>query len=44
MELELAVPAVFDRIPTLRLATEVGKLELASPGSNQGLKSLPVTW
>jgi pentalenic acid synthase len=44
MELELAITALFDRIPTLRLAVAVEELELRPSTTIQGVNSLPVTW
>ncbi|MET0135387.1 MAG: cytochrome P450 [Kibdelosporangium sp.] len=44
MELELALPALFDRIPGIRLGVPVGDLELRSAGTIQGVNSLPVEW
>jgi cytochrome P450 len=44
MELELAISALFDRIPTLRLAVPVEELELRPGSTIQGVNSLPVTW
>jgi pentalenic acid synthase len=44
MELQLALPALFDRIPSLRLAVPVSKLDLRPAMAIQGVNSLPVTW
>jgi pentalenic acid synthase len=44
MELELALPALFDRIPDIRLAKPVEELELRPPTTIQGVNSLPVEW
>jgi cytochrome P450 len=44
MELELALPALFDRIPDLRLAVAVADLELRPATTIQGVNALPVAW
>jgi pentalenic acid synthase len=44
MELELAFSALFQRIPTLQLATTVDDLPLRPATSIQGVNSLPVNW
>jgi pentalenic acid synthase len=44
MELELALSALFQRIPTLRLATPVDDLPLHPATSIQGVNALPVNW
>jgi cytochrome P450 len=44
MELELAVPALFERIPTLRLDIPVAELTLRPATTIQGVNSLPVAW
>ncbi|MEV4318685.1 cytochrome P450 [Actinocrispum sp. NPDC049592] len=44
MELELALTALFDRIPTLRLAVPVEELVLRPATTIQGVNELPVTW
>jgi pentalenic acid synthase len=44
MELELAISALFERIPTLRLAVPVEELQLRPGSTIQGVNSLPVTW
>jgi pentalenic acid synthase len=43
MEMELALTALFDRIPTLRLAVPAGEVRMR-PGDIAGLTELPVTW
>jgi pentalenic acid synthase len=43
MELELALTALFDRIPALRLAIPAGDARMR-PGDIAGLTELPVTW
>jgi cytochrome P450 len=44
MEIELALPALFERIPDLRLAVPVEDLELRPATTIQGVNALPVTW
>jgi vitamin D 1,25-hydroxylase len=44
MELELAIPALFERIPTIRLAAAVEDLTLRPAATIQGVNALPVTW
>jgi cytochrome P450 len=44
MELELALPTLFDRIQDLRLAVAVEDLELRPAATIQGVNTLPVTW
>ncbi|GAB3881182.1 cytochrome P450 [Kibdelosporangium lantanae] len=44
MELRLALPALFDRIPTLRLAVPVDELTIRPAVSIQGVNTLPVEW
>ncbi|WP_207926220.1 cytochrome P450 [Actinocrispum wychmicini] len=44
MELELALPALFRRIPTLRLDVAVADLTLRPAATIQGVNSLPVAW
>jgi cytochrome P450 len=43
-ELQIALPALFERIPALKLAVEVGELTLRGPATIQGVNELPVTW
>ncbi|ONI77142.1 cytochrome [Actinosynnema sp. ALI-1.44] len=43
-ELHLALPALFDRVPGLRLAAPVDELELRPIMTIQGVDALPVTW
>jgi pentalenic acid synthase len=43
-ELEIALPALFRRIPGLRLAVDVGDLELRDGGTVQGVNELMITW
>ncbi|MFD1047822.1 cytochrome P450, partial [Kibdelosporangium lantanae] len=44
MELELALPALFERVPDLRLAVDVADLELRPATTIQGVNALPVAW
>jgi vitamin D 1,25-hydroxylase len=44
LELEVIITALFDRIPTLRLAVPVEELELRPGTTIQGVNELPVTW
>jgi pentalenic acid synthase len=44
MELQVALAALFERIPTLRLAVPVDQLELRGAVAIQGVNSLPVEW
>jgi pentalenic acid synthase len=44
MELQLALPALFERIPSLRLAVPVDELKLRPAIAIQGVNSLPVAW
>jgi cytochrome P450 len=44
MELRLALPALFERIPALRLAVPVEELLLRPAVAIQGVNSLPVEW
>jgi pentalenic acid synthase len=44
MELEVILGALFDRIPTLRLAVPVSRLTLRPGTTIQGVNELPVTW
>ncbi|GHH00747.1 cytochrome P450 [Streptomyces rubradiris] len=44
MELEVVYSALFDRIPTLRLATPVEELRFKDDAIVYGLYELPVTW
>jgi vitamin D 1,25-hydroxylase len=44
MELQLAIPALFERIPALRLAVPVEELLLRPAVAIQGVDSLPVEW
>nr|WP_042190027.1 cytochrome P450 [Kibdelosporangium sp. MJ126-NF4]CEL19050.1 putative cytochrome P450 hydroxylase [Kibdelosporangium sp. MJ126-NF4]CTQ95148.1 putative cytochrome P450 hydroxylase [Kibdelosporangium sp. MJ126-NF4] len=43
-ELRLALSALFDRVPALRLAVPVDQLELRPIMTIQGVNALPVTW
>lgn len=43
-ELELALTALFDRFPGLRLAVDVGDLDFRFPQLVYGVTALPVTW
>lgn len=43
-ELEIALPALFSRLPDLRLATGTDQLRLRDGGTVQGVNELPVTW
>ncbi|MFD7102048.1 cytochrome P450 [Streptomyces celluloflavus] len=44
LELEVIITALFDRIPTLRLAVPVEQLTLRPGTTIQGVNELPVTW
>ncbi|MEU7259518.1 cytochrome P450 [Streptomyces rimosus] len=44
LELEIILSALFERIPTLRLATPVERLPLRPGSTIQGVNELPVTW
>ncbi|OKH98884.1 cytochrome [Streptomyces sp. CB02923] len=44
LELEIILTALFERIPTLRLATPVERLDLRPGTTIQGVNELPVTW
>lgn len=44
MELEIALNALFTRVPTLRLAVGVEDLTLRPGNTIQGVEELPVTW
>ncbi|MFE9403336.1 cytochrome P450 [Streptomyces sp. NPDC006530] len=44
LELEVILTALFDRIPTLRLAVPVERLTLRPGTTIQGVNELPVTW
>lgn len=44
LELQIALPLLFQRIPTLRLATPVDELQPSRPDAIQGLDQLTVTW
>ncbi|KEF14912.1 hypothetical protein DF18_34800, partial [Streptomyces rimosus] len=44
LELEIILSALFERIPTLRLATPVERLTLRPGSTIQGVNELPVTW
>ncbi|HEY2061747.1 cytochrome P450 [Amycolatopsis sp. NBC_01480] len=44
LELEVIITALFDRIPTLRLAVPVEDLKLRPGTTIQGVNELPVTW
>ncbi|MFD7668151.1 cytochrome P450 [Streptomyces sp. NPDC059788] len=44
LELEIILTALFDRVPTLRLATPVERLTLRPGATIQGVNELPVTW
>ncbi|MGW0580577.1 cytochrome P450 [Streptomyces sp. NPDC002920] len=43
-ELEIALPALFNRIPGLRLAVDVDDLKLRDGGTVQGVNELLITW
>jgi pentalenic acid synthase len=43
-ELQIALTALFDRLPGLRLAVPAEKLRLRPTGTIHGLYELPVTW
>ncbi|MFE7116812.1 cytochrome P450 [Streptomyces sp. NPDC057654] len=44
LELEIILTALFDRIPTLRLAVPVEELNIHPGTTIQGVNELPVTW
>lgn len=44
MELELALPALFERVPTIRLDVPVSELTLRPGTTIQGVNALPVAW
>ncbi|MDL4775361.1 cytochrome P450 [Actinomadura xylanilytica] len=44
MELQIALTALFDRVPTLRLAVPADTLTLRPASTIQGINELPVTW
>ncbi|KOG87702.1 cytochrome P450, partial [Streptomyces varsoviensis] len=44
LELEVILTALFERIPTLRLAAPVESLEIRPGTTIQGVNKLPVTW
>jgi cytochrome P450 len=44
MELQVAYPTLFRRIPTLALATEVEQIPFKHDGFIYGVYELPVTW
>ncbi|MGS2588431.1 cytochrome P450 [Streptomyces hebeiensis] len=44
LELEIMLTALFDRLPTLRLAVPVDQLTLRPGTTIQGVDELPVTW
>ncbi|MHB6912624.1 cytochrome P450 [Streptomyces sp. DB-54] len=44
LELEVILTALFDRVPTLRLAVPVEQLKLRPGTTIQGVNELPVTW
>ncbi|MBB4930205.1 pentalenic acid synthase [Lipingzhangella halophila] len=44
MELEVVLPALFERLPTLRLDTPAANLDYKHDGVVYGLHRLPVTW
>ncbi|GAB2483311.1 cytochrome P450 [Nocardiopsis aegyptia] len=45
VELRVALPALFDRFPTLRLAVPADEVEVRPEAADiHGVKSLPVTW
>lgn len=44
MELEVVLPALFERLPGLRLEVPVSELEYKHDGLVYGLHSLPVSW
>lgn len=43
-ELQLALPALFDRVPGLRLAAPADQLDVRPIMTIQGVNALPVTW
>ena len=44
LELEIAIPRLFQRIPGLRVAVPLDQLKLHGPGVTQGVDSLSVAW
>jgi cytochrome P450 len=44
LELEVTFTALFERIPTLRLAVPLSELKVRSAADMQGVYELPVTW
>ncbi|MGW4060034.1 cytochrome P450 [Amycolatopsis sp. NPDC004747] len=44
LELQVIMPKLFERIPTLRLAVPVEELSLNGPGTTQGVAQLPIAW
>ncbi|HEV7933307.1 MAG TPA: cytochrome P450 [Actinomadura sp.] len=44
VELEVALTALFDRIPTLRIALPIEELTLRPPSTIHGVNELPVIW
>ena len=44
LELQVVYPTVFRRIPTLRRATDLGKIPFKDDGIVYGVYELPVTW
>ncbi|WP_433261233.1 cytochrome P450 [Actinosynnema sp. CS-041913] len=44
LELQVALTALFDRVPTLRLAVPADQLVARPPGAIQGIDALPVSW
>ncbi len=44
LELEVTLTALFDRIPTLRLAVPLDELKVRSAADMQGVYELPVEW
>ncbi|SMD15790.1 cytochrome P450 [Kibdelosporangium aridum] len=44
VELRLALPTLFERVPGLRLAVPVDELDLRPATTIQGVNALPVTW
>lgn len=43
-ELEIALPALFSRLPDLRLAVDLDQLKLRDGGTVQGVNELQITW
>ncbi|MCF6470019.1 cytochrome P450 [Nonomuraea sp. MG754425] len=44
LELQIALTALWQRIPNLRMAVPAGELNPRPPGAIQGIDALPVTW